>query len=70
MRTMSREDEENRLRNLTGQPLTGGPLSILARQKESKFIVEAMVKFTRPEKRINRQPTQLKCLRKRRLTFG
>ena len=42
------EDEENSLRNMTG-----GPVSILARQKESKFIVQAMMKITRPEKPTN-----------------
>merc|ERR1711936_348470 len=42
-------------RNPTGQPLTGGPVSILARQNEeaeSKFMVQAMMKFTGPEKPI------------------
>ena len=59
----SGEDEENSvevkhaisLRNPTGQPLTGGPVSILARQNEeaeSKFMVQAMMKFTGPEKPI------------------
>ena len=57
------EDEENSVevkhaisfRNPTGQPLTGGPVSILARQNEeveSKFMVQAMMKFTGPEKPI------------------
>jgi hypothetical protein len=59
----SGEDEENSVevkhaisfRNPTGQPLTGGPVSILARQNEeaeSKFMVQAMMKFTGPEKPI------------------
>jgi len=59
----SGEDEENSVevkhaisfRNPTGQPLTGGPASILARQDEeaeSKFMVQAMMKFTGPEKPI------------------
>jgi len=64
VRTMrSGEDEENSVevkhaisfRNPTGQPLTGGPVSILARQNEeveSKFMVQAMMKFTGPEKPI------------------
>jgi len=57
------EEEENSVevkhaisfRNPTGQPLTGGPVSILARQNEeveSKFMVQAMMKFTGPEKPI------------------
>merc|ERR1719500_442556 len=61
--TSSGEDEENSVevkhaisfRNPTGQPLTGGPVSILARQNEeaeSKFMVQAMMKFTGPEKHI------------------
>ena len=59
----SGEDEENSVevkhaisfRNPTGQPLTSGPVSILARQStevESKFMVQAMMKFTGPEKPI------------------
>ena len=59
----SGQDEENSVevkhaisfRNPTGQPLTGGPVSILARQNEeaeSKFMVQAMMKFTGPEKPI------------------
>merc|ERR1719219_1198074 len=42
-------------RNPTGQPLTGGPVSILARQNEeadSKFMVQAMMKFSGPDKPI------------------
>ena len=62
VRTMrSGEDEENSVevkhavsfRNPTGQPLTSGPVSVLARQKEgteSKFMVQAMMKFTGPDK--------------------
>ena len=57
----SGEDEENSVevkhavsfRNPTGQPLTSGPVSVLARQKEgteSKFMVQAMMKFTGPDK--------------------
>ena len=57
----SSEDEENSVevkhavsfRNPTGQPLTSGPVSVLARQKEgteSKFMVQAMMKFTGPDK--------------------
>ena len=57
------EDEENSVevkhaisfRNPTGQPLTGGPASILARQSEdaeSKFMVQAMMKFSGPDKPI------------------
>ena len=59
----SGEDEENSVevkhaisfRNPTGQPLTGGPVSILAKQKEeseSKFMVQAMMKFSGPDKPI------------------
>ena len=59
----SGEDEENTVevkhaisfRNPTGQPLTGGPVSILAKQKEeseSKFMVQAMMKFSGPDKPI------------------
>ena len=59
----SGEDEENSVevkhaisfRNPTGQPLTGGPVSILARQNEeaeSKFMVQAMMKFSGPDKPI------------------
>ena len=65
----SGEDEENSVevkhaisfRNPTGQPLTGGPVSILARQNEeveSKFMVQAMMKFTGPEKPIIVEITQ------------
>ena len=62
VRTMrSGEDEENSVevkhavsfRNPTGQPLTSGPVSVLARQKEgteSKFMVQAMMKFTGSDK--------------------
>ena len=56
----SGEDEESSVevkhavsfQNTTGQPLTSGPVSVLAREKEGqgRFMVQAMLKFSPPEK--------------------
>ena len=56
----SGEDEESivevkhavSFQNTTGQPLTSGPVSVLASEKEGqgRFMVQAMLKFSPPEK--------------------